>query len=264
MTDYSHFLPDIIRAVIAAGKAVLEVYETSFEVLQKSDHSPLTKADTESNRILCEALRTTAYPIISEEGDQMAYAVRSQWPVYWLIDPLDGTKEFVHRNGEFTVNVALIVEGLPVLGVVYAPVSDELYAGINGRGWWYMETASGLRPEALTDLSAFRGIPAAVSDVYRIVISRSHTDANTAAHIETRRAEKGGVVTVQAGSSMKLCLVAHGKADEYPRFGPTMEWDIAAGHAVLLGARKNVYNHPGGDVLQYNKLSLTNGPFIAR
>ncbi|MFM2207444.1 MAG: hypothetical protein RL213_1419 [Bacteroidota bacterium] len=264
MTDYSHYLPDIIRAVISAGEAVLEVYDSSFDVLEKSDHSPLTKADTESNRILCEALRTTGYPVISEEGEQVTYAVRSQWPVYWLIDPLDGTKEFVHRNGEFTVNVALIAEGLPVLGVVYAPVSDELYAGISGKGWWYMETASGLRPEALADLSAFRGIPAAFSEVYRIVISRSHPDARTTAYIEDCRAEKGGVVTVQAGSSMKLCLVAHGKADEYPRFGPTMEWDIAAGHAVLLGAGKNVYTHPGPEVLSYNKPSMTNGPFIAR
>ncbi|MFM2134845.1 MAG: hypothetical protein RL021_245 [Bacteroidota bacterium] len=263
MNDYS-LLSTAIAASIAAGKAILEVYHTDFEVTAKDDDSPLTRADLAAHSVLTAALGNTALPVISEEGRAIPYDERSGWKEYWLIDPLDGTKEFVRRNGEFTVNAALIRDGRPVLGVVYAPVTDELYAGLVGTGWWYVQSAAEVTSAAWEDLSVFKGVPVSVTHPYRIAISRSHLDPATADYLENRRAEKGNILTVQAGSSMKFCLVAHGKADEYPRFGPTNEWDTAAGHAVLKAAGRNVYSYPDGAVLQYNKPSMINGPFIAR
>lgn len=262
MNDHS-LLSTAIAASIAAGRAIMEVYHTNFDVSTKDDDSPLTRADLAAHSILSAALGRTSVPVISEEGPVIAFEERSGWREYWLIDPLDGTKEFVRRNGEFTVNTALIREGRPVIGVVYAPVTDELYAGRVGTGWWYVQGAAQITPAGWEDLSAFTvgGVPAV--HPYRIAVSRSHLDAATAAYVEQRRAEKGSVQSVQAGSSMKFCLVAHGKADEYPRFGPTNEWDTAAGHAVLSAAGKNVYSYPEGTVLQYNKPSMINGPFIA-
>lgn len=260
---HSENLLKAIASSLAAGKAVLEIYHSGFDIRIKSDQSPVTAADLASHAVLVQDLGGTGVPVLSEEGRHIEFEERKAWNQFWLIDPLDGTKEFIHRNGEFTVNVALIEHNKPVLGVVYAPASDELYAGIAGAGWWYLSSASSVRINAMTDLTAFKGI-AVKSSMYTVAISRSHQDEKTENYLREVERKKGGIRRIAAGSSMKLCLVAHGKADEYPRFGPTNEWDIAAGHAVLIAAGKDIRTYPEGLSLTYNKASTLNGPFIAR
>lgn len=258
------FLDIAVTAAIDAGKAIMSHYEETIVVNTKSDQSPVTAADLAAHRCILSQLAETGLPAISEEGGVENFEIRKNWNTYWLIDPLDGTKEFIHRNGEFTVNIALIENHIPVLGVVFAPATGELYAGCVGSGTWYIPHADALT-ESDIDYSSFRLIPDSSSGTrpYTIAVSRSHLDQKTLDYIEQRKLEKGHVATLSAGSSMKFCLVAHGKADEYPRFGPTNEWDTAAGHAVLLSVGKGVYTFPEKDPFTYNKSSLLNGPFLA-
>ena len=234
-----------------AGRAILDVYERGFEVAEKDDKSPLTEADLASHRIIVEALGalTPDIPVLSEESADIPYATRASWERYWLVDPLDGTKEFVKRNGEFTVNVALVDDGVPVLGVVHVPVSGAVYAGEAGRGA-FLEDGRGQR-HAVT-VSGRRHLP------LRVVGSRSHAGASLQAFLD----RLGEHELISMGSSLKLCLVAEGKADIYPRLGPTSEWDTAAAQAVVEAA--------GGQVtdlelrpLRYNrKESLLNPYFL--
>lgn len=259
-----------------AGRAILEVYETKFEVDYKEDSSPLTMADRRSHDIILEGLAslvcspvfTEPIPVLSEEGRDIPYSERSKWKVFWMVDPLDGTKEFVKRNGEFTINIALIADNLPVLGVVYLPVPDVLYCG-------YADDSGSLahryRSACKSDSFLQQGerLPlASESDpeprLLRIAGSRSHSGAEFEAFVEEKRREYDRVEVLYAGSALKFCVVAEGKADVYPRFGPTMEWDTAAGHAVARGAGRIVVAHPSGAEFLYNKRELKNGPFICR
>jgi len=226
----------------------------------KDDGSPLTNADRASHEVIQAALSGTGYPIMSEEGKQIPFEERSGWNRYWLVDPLDGTKEFIKRNGEFTVNIALIEDGQPILGVIQQPTTQIALVGIIGDGVYRFaaEDSRMIREEARMKLNE-----GGERDLVTVIASRSHRSPETESFIESLRGEKR-ITTVSAGSSLKFCLIAEGKADIYPRFAPTMEWDTAAGHAILKSAGKNVYLYPGGKEMQYNKPLLTNDWFIAR
>jgi 3'(2'), 5'-bisphosphate nucleotidase len=253
-----------IRAVIEAGREILAVYETDFGVEKKSDDSPLTLADQRAHETIAKALKPLGLPLLSEEGRDIPFEERKQWPRFWLVDPLDGTKEFVRRNGEFTVNIALIEDHRPVMGVVYVPVRDSLYFAANGVGAFKLEQAGQFPLTFKALLAAAARLPLAdlPPRIYTVVGSRSHATADLEHYIEQLRATKGELDFVSAGSSLKFCLVAEGKADIYPRLGPTMEWDTAAGQVVAQCAGARVVDHETGKELAYNKESLLNPWFI--
>jgi 3'(2'), 5'-bisphosphate nucleotidase len=239
-------LEDIIKAARAAGEAVLEVYETEFEARTKEDGSPVTEADERSQEIILERL-ASELPIIAEE-DASAGSGAPDGP-FWLVDPLDGTKEFLGRNGEFTINIARVEDGVPVLGVVLAPALGRLFAAAPGQRP-FVEDEDGRREISVRDVPP---------EGLTIVSSRSHGDADA---LERFTADRQVAASVSAGSSLKFCLVAAGEADIYPRFGRTMEWDTAAGHAVVLAAGGRVTDVSGAPLL-YGKPGFENPHFIA-
>ncbi len=237
-----------------AGDAILEVYGRDFEVALKDDASPLTQADLASHDLIAAALAelTPDVPVLSEEAvNDAPFDVRSRWHRFWLVDPLDGTKEFVKRNGEFTVNIALIEDGRPVLGVVQAPVLGVVYAAARGHGASRAEDGGAPRPIRAR---------AEGGGTLRVVASRSHVNADTAAFLAALEA-RGPVEVVSRGSALKICLVADGTAHLYPRLGPTMEWDTGAAHCVALEAGGDMVDL-AGDPLRYNKPSLLNPHFL--
>ena len=224
----------------------MKIYSTAdFGVEMKADNSPLTLADKASHEVIMRHLRPTAIPVLSEEGAHLPYEERKAWRRLWIVDPLDGTKEFIKRNGEFTVNIALVEDGTPVLGVILMPATGALYAAIVGQPFAPHNGGSAARP-------------------FTVVASRSHLNDETAAYIEALRAQHPDLQCVSAGSSLKICLVAEGKADVYPRFAPTMEWDTAAGHAIALAAGLTVTDPHTGCPLTYNKPDLHNPHFIVQ
>jgi 3'(2'), 5'-bisphosphate nucleotidase len=243
-------LEQVLPITRAAGQAVLEVYATNFEVRDKSDTSPVTEADERAEAIILAALAklTPSIPVVSEEA-AAAGRIPAVAERFWLVDPLDGTKEFINRNGEFTVNIALIENGRPTLGVVLAPALSRLFAGAEGVGAFLEENAQ-RRPIAC------RAVPAAGLTV---VASRSHGDAEA---LEKFLAGRKVASQTNAGSSLKLCLVAAGEADLYPRLGRTMEWDIAAGDAVLRAAG-GIVRTLAGEPLVYGKPDFANPHFAA-
>lgn len=254
-----------ITAAVSAGKKILEVYDTDdFSVEMKSDNSPLTKADKLAHHAIAAELAATEYPLLSEEGKHLPYNERSTWHTFWLVDPLDGTKEFIKRNGEFTVNIALVKEGKPVLGVVYLPVKKILYFGAETTGSFYTDVNGAASIEDATALiaGASKMPNGVVPEVYTVVASRSHNTPETEAFIEEKKKEHGEVNLVSSGSSIKLCLVAEGTAQVYPRLAPTMEWDTAAGHAVAKFSGCKVYNYETKEELVYNKENLLNPWFV--
>ncbi len=256
-----------ITAALDAGKKILEIYGSEdFHVTKKKDHSPLTLADRSAHEVIVKALANTALPVLSEEGHNIPYEERRQWETFWLVDPLDGTKEFIKRNGEFTVNIARIQNGNPVFGVVYAPILQELYVGIPGEGAWLLQ-----QPGQHTTIEQIKqqGTPLPLpvqnsKNTYKVVASRSHLNTDTAQYIEKLKRTHHTIEIVSKGSSLKLCMVASGEAGEYPRLGPTMEWDTAAAHAVVLGAGKKVTIFGAGQPLRYNKPDLHNPFFIVK
>ncbi|MDP1692568.1 MAG: 3'(2'),5'-bisphosphate nucleotidase CysQ [Burkholderiaceae bacterium] len=252
--DLQRWLPALTDAARAAGHAVMHVYATDFEVRGKADASPVTEADERAERVIVERLQALApgVPVVAEEAVSRGQ-VPEIGPCFWLVDPLDGTKEFVSRNGEFTVNIALIQNGSPVLGVVLAPAlgaSGRLYAGLVGHGAW-VEDAEGRRPIHC------RAVP---PGGLTVVASRSHGNA---AALDRFLGGRKVAALASAGSSLKLCLVAAGEADLYPRLGRTMEWDIAAGHAVLKAAGGEVTCVEDGQPLRYGKAGFENPHFVA-
>lgn len=257
-----------IRAALEAGDRILEVYNSSdFRVSEKSDRSPLTLADRKAHDVIVTFLKGTEIPVLSEEGRDIPYRERGQWKKFWLVDPLDGTKEFIKRNGEFTVNIALIYEHNPVFGIVYAPALGELYAGLHGEGAWIIKdpcpgvTMDQIRSDG-NQLPVYESEMGNNSKPYRIVASRSHLNQETEKYIGKLEAEHGAIEKVSKGSSLKLCMVASGYANEYPRLGPTMEWDVAAAHAVVRGAGKKVLIFGTNEELHYNKQNLLNPYFL--
>lgn len=247
----SALLEHLLPVARAAGDAILEVYATDFEVRDKSDESPVTEADERAETVILPALArlTPDVPVVSEEA-VAAGNVPRVGARFWLVDPLDGTKEFIKRNGEFTVNIALIENGEPVLGVVLAPALGRLYAGASNDGAFMEDDAGRHRIEC-------RSVPAAGLTV---VASRSHGDTQA---LDRFLAGREVAAQTNAGSSLKFCLVAAGEADLYPRFGRTMEWDTAAGHAVLAAAGGRVTALDGPD-LRYGKPGFENPHFVAQ
>ncbi|MGC9196324.1 MAG: 3'(2'),5'-bisphosphate nucleotidase CysQ [Syntrophobacteraceae bacterium] len=240
----------IIGVAKEAGRAILEVYNTDFEVIQKQDRSPLTLADTRSHAIISGALteRYPDIPVLSEEGREIAFEQRRDWQRFWLVDPLDGTKEFVKRNGEFTVNIALIKDRMPVFGLIYIPVADRVFVADVDEGCF--EISSGGRKKLSVS-------PISSQTPVRVARSRSHP----APGLEQLLSLIPSHQVINRGSALKFCLVAAGEADFYPRFGPTWEWDTAAGHAIVAAAGGVMVDLCGNPFL-YNKESLLNGPFI--
>jgi 3'(2'), 5'-bisphosphate nucleotidase len=235
----------------AAGREILEVYAQGAAVSQpKADHSPLTEADLRSQRLIAAALGalTADVPLLSEEAARPAYAARSRWARYWLVDPLDGTREFLSRNGEFTVNIALIEAHTPVLGVVHVPVTDTTYTGIPGEGAW-RQVGSGARQAVHAAARA--------AEPVRVVGSRSHRGDSLGQFL----ARLGPHELKPVGSSLKLCMIAEGTADVYPRLGPTSEWDTAAAHAVVTAAG-GVVVQLDGRPLEYNTREELLNPFF--
>jgi 3'(2'), 5'-bisphosphate nucleotidase len=238
-----------------AGDLILSVYESDdFDVEAKGDGSPLTRADRLSHEHIVAGLEglTPDVPVLSEESDVSDYAVRRDWQTYWLVDPLDGTKEFIKRNGEFTVNIALIVDGTPAFGVVQAPVLGTCYSGGNGYGAWCTDL-DGVRREI--EVKQYTGGKAIV------VASRSHRGEAVESFISSLVELEGEPEVKSMGSSLKICLVAEGVADIYPRLGPTCEWDTAAAHAVVLGAGGTITDQMG-NAMKYNKEDILNPWFL--
>ena len=248
--NYVELIEPIVGLARKAGDAILEVYASDFDVQSKDDESPLTQADLAAHRRIVAGLAelTPDLPVISEESGLPPFAERNGWPKYWLIDPLDGTKEFVNRNGEFTVNIALIADGRPVFGVVHVPVLGKTYIGCEGRGAELRSEGAEPRPIRVAQSSA---------QPVRVVGSRSHRGASLDAFIENL----GDCDLVPMGSSLKFCVVAEGGADVYPRLGPTSEWDTAAAQAVVEQAGGSVVTLDGKP-LKYNQKEAILNPYF--
>lgn len=256
--NYKEINIDTLLAIATkAGEAIMEIYARDFEVEIKGDNSPLTEADKKSNVVILEGLKANYpdIPFISEESKQTPYAVRSEWKRFWLIDPIDGTKEFIKKNGEFTVNIALVEEGVPVVGVVFVPAQQKMYYGIKGLGSFRVDAHG--NKEQISNHVHYANKQKVI-----VVASRSHLSDETLDFVNDLKEQGKEVEYLSSGSSLKFCLVAEGAADVYPRFGPTMEWDTAAAHAVALYAGKNVINYETQQPLYYNKENLLNPYFI--
>jgi 3'(2'), 5'-bisphosphate nucleotidase len=253
----AELLPQVVAIARRAGDAIMKVYqELNPEIEWKQDKSPLTQADLASHRVICEGLAALSlqFPILSEESAEIPFEVRQSWKTFWLVDPLDGTKEFLNRNGEFTVNIALISEGFPVLGVVHVPVGEKAYLAAEGAGARKVEHGV----EAPIRVSGVQ------SSTPRVVVSRLHGGGmeQTRVDLETIGVDASGCTFIPMGSSLKFCVVAEGAADLYLRNGPTMEWDTAAAQCVVEMAGGMV-SDLGGKRLRYNKPVLLNPGFLA-
>ena len=276
MEDRSNWLITAITSAVAAGKAILDVYASAeINVEKKADSSPLTLADRRAHTIIKAAIEGFGIPVLSEEGRNIPYAERKAWPRMWIVDPLDGTKEFIKRNGEFTVNIALAEKGIPTLGVIFVPVVDSLYFADQKMGAFKIEGCQkagigGHKAEKIESLNTLVGksvrIPLKESTdrPFTIMGSRSHATPELEAYVDTMRKQYGKVDFISAGSSLKICLVAEGRADIYPRLGPTMEWDTAAGQAIAVASGAQVVRHDDGTPLAYNKENLLNPWFIVK
>lgn len=252
-----------MNAALLAGDQIMEIYGSGdFGTVEKQDSSPLTHADRKAHDLITELLQPTGLPILSEEGVHLPYDERAGWKTCWLVDPLDGTKEFINRNGEFTVNIALVHENQPVAGVVYAPVTKEIHVGIVGEGAWKM-----VKPgyACTVEWLSAHGTRLPVNEnrqTFTVAASRTHLDQQTIDFMEELKKEHPFLEIIRKGSSLKFCLIAEGEADVYPRFAPTMEWDTAAGHALVKAVGKNIYQTDQQTEITYNKEDLTNPYFI--
>ena len=270
--QYNKLILTAILAAKRAGEAILDVYGSDFTVEQKDDKSPLTLADKRSNEIIENVLEQTVtvnnstVPILSEEGKETPYEERKKWEYFWLVDPLDGTKEFVKRNGEFTVNIALIHKHKPVLGIIYIPVKDVFYFAALNFGAYKLESSEILTDvlsiEELIDKSQRLPLINNNKTSFTVVGSRSHTSEEFSEFVTRLNEKYDSVEFISSGSSLKLCLVAEGIADAYPRFGPTMEWDTAAGQAIVEQTDGRVISTQTNEPLNYNKSNLLNPFFI--
>ncbi len=257
-----------LSASIEAGKAILKIYNTEFSFEKKSDDSPITIADKESHNIIKKKLLPANLPVLSEEGLEIPFQKRKNWKQFWLIDPLDGTKEFIKRNDEFTVNIALIEDNFPVGGLIFVPVLNLLYFAFEGIGSFKLENADKIiSPDINISnlIKKSKKLPLKTNrKTFTVVASRSHLTKETEEFIERLKDEHKKIELVSRGSSLKLCMVAEGSADIYPRFAPTMEWDTAAGQAIVEIAGGKVLNKNQKDRIKYNKKDLLNPWFIVK
>ncbi len=264
----SELIQTIIQTSILAGKRIMEVYNTDFEVDYKDDESPLTKADREANTIICDHLQKIGIPILSEEGKQLPYSKRKEWKRLWIVDPLDGTKEFVKRNGEFTVNIALIENNSPIMGVIFCPTLKILYIASHSLGGSFKITLQQdwqeNKPQVNVLMKMKKKLPLkTVNKPLIVAASRSHLSDETRQFVKSLEKKVGGVTFISKGSSLKLCMVAEGNADMYPRFAPTSEWDTAAGQAIVEQAGGSVFIKGTKKPMIYNKENILNPWFLA-
>ena len=298
MNPHSQLDNIAIRAALEAGKDIMAIYDApaaDFGIERKADNSPLTRADKAAHARIMSFLEPTGIPVLSEEGAHLPYEERRHWRRLWIVDPLDGTKEFIKRNGEFTVNIALVENGMPVMGVIYRPTplplpsgrgaAGALYFGFSSgeeQGAWRVEDESLLNNPSITVEAILKShsaqlLPSSGEGLWVgspsltgrgrgwvCVASRSHLSPETEAFIENLRRDHPDLELVSSGSSLKICLVAEGRADIYPRHAPTMEWDTAAGHAIALAAGCEMIDANTGEPLTYNKPDLHNPWFIVR
>lgn len=253
-----------IMASLKAGEAIMEIYDTVFEVEYKDDKSPLTEADKKANEIINSFLKPTGTPIISEENKQIDYELRKTWDQCWIVDPVDGTKEFVKRNGEFTVNIAYIKNQKPVLGVIYVPVEKVIYFADVNKELAFKATLNKHNSslEEVIKQSVTLKPKINIEKLIQVVGSRSHMNQETLTFVQNLKDNGKDVEIVSKGSSLKFCLVADGKADMYPRFAPTMEWDTAAGQAICNAVNIDVISKETDAQLLYNKENLLNPWFL--
>jgi 3'(2'), 5'-bisphosphate nucleotidase len=252
-----------IQATVSAGAEIMKIYLNDFEISLKSDLSPLTEADEKANEVINTILKDTHIPLISEENKQIDFEARKKFERCWMIDPLDGTKEFVKKNGEFTVNIALIENKKPILGVIYVPVTKILYYAVvaDAKGYKLQLDSHDFTP-GLQEKAHLLVPSLAVDNKITVVASRSHLNSETEAYIANLEQLGKEVVLISAGSSLKFCLLAEGKANVYPRYAPTMEWDTAAGHAICNAVGLKVRQEDMDAELEYNKKNLLNPFFI--
>lgn len=257
-------LEDIKNISIKAGQIIMNIYKKDFTVDYKDDNSPLTEADTKSNEFICNALKNLYpnIPIMSEENKQVSYEERKEWEYYWCIDPIDGTKEFIKKNDEFTVNIALIYKNTPILGVVHAPALGEIYFAKKGEGAFkemFSSQSSELRVQKLP-----LKINSDSSKSISVVASKSHMSDETQDFVDNLALSTEHLTLVSKGSSLKFCMVATGEADIYPRLAPTMEWDTAAADAIVREAGKMTYQYDSNIPVVYNKENLLNPWFVVK
>jgi 3'(2'), 5'-bisphosphate nucleotidase len=247
-------IEDIITIAQKAGNVIMEIYRKDFSVEYKDDKSPLTEADKKANDIIIKGLNALSVilPILSEEGNKVPYEERKNWEYFWMIDPLDGTKEFIKKNDEFTVNIALIHKDKPILGIVYAPALNEIY--------WASQGAGAYKDGRKLPLFANPD----TSKTLKVVASKSHLSLDTQKYIDKLAKTTEVIECISKGSSLKLCMVAEGSADIYPRLAPTMEWDTAAADAIIRESGKHVYEFEREVVLRYNKKNLLNPFFLVQ
>lgn len=267
----SALLASLFNAAVRAGAAIMQIYKErdSYDVTLKSDHTPITRADRMAHQVIRESLGTTRIPILSEEGREMRFEERCNWEMFWLVDPLDGTLEFIKGNNEFTVNIALMESNRAIASVVYVPYLKKIYLAELGAGAWLKE---GVEPDAEANYSFERVLEGLVhlprvgekQGPLRVAVSRSHQTEETAAHIDTLRKEHPDLEVVEQGSSYKFCLLAEGVVDYYPRTTHTYEWDTAAGELILREAGGSTLALPSNERLLYNKEDLHNPWFVAR
>ena len=253
-----------IEAAVNAGDAIMGIYERGFNITYKKDSSPLTDADLASNEVINSVLTLTNIPIISEESEEIEYSIRRHWDLCWIVDPLDGTKEFIKRNGEFTVNIALCKEGKPVMGVIYVPFTKEVYYGdVLQMKAFKTVVINNEIGDLYNENKEIEPAPKTKSKI-RVVASRSHMNPETKAFMTDLDKDYEEVEVVTKGSSLKFCLVAEGKADIYPRFAPTMEWDTAAGQAICEAVGLEVIDQATQKPMVYNRKNLLNSYFLVR
>ena len=252
-----------ITAALEAGKEILKIYHSeNFNIQIKEDNSPLTKADKASHNVIISILNKTNIPVLSEEGRSISYDERKNWNQLWIIDPIDGTKEFIKRNGEFTVNIALLQDQKLALGAIFVPAKRELYYSSQEIGAFKVNVDLELINVDYLIKTAIK-IPFKIEDkIFTIVASRSHMSSETETYIQKMRSIHGEVNLISKGSSLKMCMVAEGSADCYPRFAPTMEWDTAAGQAICEHAGFQVIDCKTNDSMRYNREKLLNNWFL--
>lgn len=266
-----YLLAEVFNAAVKAGAAIMEIYarRDEYGVSYKSDHTPITEADCAAHKVIRESLGPTRIPILSEEGREMGYEERRNWEMFWLVDPLDGTLEFIKGNNEFTVNIALMENNRAIASVVYVPYFEKIYLAERGRGAWVKR---GVKP-SLSSAMSFEQIESDMQPLplvgesnrpLRVAVSRSHQTPETACHVEAMRAIYPDLELIEQGSSYKFCLLAEGSVDYYPRTTHTYEWDTAAGELILHEAGGRTCSLPEGEELKYNKENLQNPWFECR
>ncbi len=270
MIDYASYLKLAIKAAIEAGEQILKIYDTNFEVEIKKDSTPVTKADKAASECIIASLKQTNIPVLSEEGIIYDYEQRKNWKHLWIVDPLDGTKEFIKRNGEFTVNIALIEDQKPMIGVIYSPVSRQLYYACVNFGSFKVDghnVLSQINSQTIIvdELMALaQKLPLQTQPkVYTLIASRSHLSKEISERIALNKLRHSAVEIINTGSSIKFCIIAEGRAHEYPRYGTTMEWDTAAGQCIIENAGGKVLDLETNEPIKYNRENLKNNNFIA-